>query len=133
MTNPRRHFIDAIRATPDLTAPLPPSVTIQDAIHILDRLEQFEQAAATLFPYVRYFGLCGADLAAVEAVARLAELLGQQQESTVSPQDIAQQARRQTLAEIAHRIESREQPWGSGILGSSRREIVKQLRGEAGV
>lgn len=97
-----------------------------------DRLARFEAVGERLWPYVRYFCLCGACLDAQEAVAELAALLGK------SEQTAALEAADKTVADTAraviewanassHRRRMRPECWGEFIRALEARFVHGKL------
>lgn len=60
-----------------------------------------------LWPYVRYFGLCGADLEAVESVAELATLLGLTGPAGPLAQEAIEQTRQQAIEDALAAVRER--------------------------
>lgn len=89
-------------------------------------LDKWRDCGHRLYPYVRYFGLFGADLPAIEAVADLARLLGEDTQSAVS-QRAASDAAANTVEFIANwMIESN---WIKRMSPDKREQFLKELRG----
>ena len=69
-----------------------------------DELARWRAVGRRLWPYVRYFGLCGADLEAVESVAELATLLGLNGPAGPLAQEAIEQTRQQAIEDALHGI-----------------------------
>lgn len=78
--------------------------------HIENELSRWRKCGERLFPFVRYFGLCGANVEAVEAVVEMSRLLGHKtEEKSVSPDQVKMSveiARSATIKEISDYIRS---------------------------
>lgn len=91
-----------------------------------------------LWPYVRYFGLFGGELAAVQAVADLAVLLGRSTAhdvandaagrggAVVDVADIADRSRAAAIEEVADWLESSR--WIKRVSPDARDKFVRELR-----
>lgn len=69
------------------------------------KLTQWEAVGEQLWPFVRFFPLCGGDLRAIEAVAEMAKLLGKTSECHLERADTSK-AVNQTLVAVADHFET---------------------------
>jgi hypothetical protein len=92
-------------------------------------LEKWRSCGRRLWPYIRYFGLFGADLPAIEAAADMARLLGEDTQAAVS-QRAAEDAAAQTIEHIATWIV--DSNWIKRMAPDKREEFLKSLRGLGG-
>lgn len=74
-----------------------------------DRLAEFEEVGRQIWPYVRYFALCGACTDAIDAVVRLGRLLGEPVDESERAVAAADNATETTVHELARWLETSPQ------------------------
>lgn len=87
------------------------------------QLEQWRDVGNRLWPFVRFFALCGGDIRAIEAVSDLAGLLGIKSESHLERVDTAN-AVRDTVQAVREHFETR---WFRKMLRKDAESYLKEL------
>jgi hypothetical protein len=91
------------------------------------RLRDLESVCQRLWPFVRHFGLCGADPRAVEAVADMARLLGHGEQSLALAENSAAQARLLAINECIQWLEA-HRFMGRKILRADAATLIQEMR-----
>jgi len=90
------------------------------------QLVDIKDAATRLWPYVRYFGLCGADPKAVRAALDLGRCLGVEEMASAAVAETATHVRSTTIDEVAHWL-SEHRFTGRKIRRSDMKRLTKEL------
>lgn len=88
------------------------------------RLEQWRDVGERLWPFVRFFALCGGDIRAIDAVSDLATLLGKTPETHLERADTSV-AVKQTIETVAEHFEKH---WFRKMLRRDAEAFLKELR-----
>jgi len=92
------------------------------------RLERANSILERLWPYVKWFGLCGADPAAMEVVAELADYLGYSESSPQRAAEIASQVSAKTLKIVANYIDKHPMASRRMLGGKDIHILAEQVR-----
>ena len=90
-------------------------------------LDEFKAVCRQLWPYVRFFGLCGADPVAVQAVMRMGHLIGEGPVTAAQAEmdSVYELGRTAGLAQAAELV--RTQHYGKGMLKKTTETILHEI------